>query len=252
MPSIFSYIILTIFCLWLFLLVCFLCRYSFTRCVHVDEEDGRVVFYFHNWQNLQERGIESLITKEAKDHSQLQDIEMCIVCDEESSSGNRTQSLESQNILENYSRQNSALFQHCAICLEAFTVGEEVSWSKILLDCNHTYHRGCIREWLSCSPVCPCCRTSFIHRKDLTANVCLFGGKAAKTRWNKKREKIVSRRAQGEFCTMHGLKFPPNNEIDAVLHSIEITEEKESSVLPHVTSSTLVGQSGTADSRYEV
>ena len=172
-----------------------------------------------------------------------------VVCDEEASE-NRSRSIESsQNILANNSGPNNSLFQHCAICLEAFAVGEEVSWSKILLDCDHTYHKGCIIEWLVYSPGCPCCRKNFIHPNDLTVNnVCLFGAKAAKSKWNKRREKIIAKRAQGDFCLLHGLKFPSkeieerdstNNEIGSAVSVIESEEEGKSKV----------GQNCTSDSR---
>jgi len=34
----------------------------------------------------------------------------------------------------------------CSICLTAFSVGDEVSWSA--LDCDHVFHQECIAEWL--------------------------------------------------------------------------------------------------------
>ena len=139
------------------------------------------------------------------------DGEMCTLCVDESGV-HRRQSFQSQE--SGSSGRDSSLFQHCAICLEAFNVGEEVSWSKILMDCNHTYHRACITEWLYQSPGCPCCRTSFIHPNDLTVNCCFFGARASKARWYKKRDKIISKRSHGEFCIVHGLMFPSDELSD--------------------------------------
>jgi len=139
------------------------------------------------------------------------DGEMCTLCVDESGV-HRRQSFQSQE--SGSSGRDSSLFQHCAICLEAFNVGEEVSWSKILMDCNHTYHRACITEWLYRSPGCPCCRTSFIHPNDLTVNCCFFGAKASKARWYKKRDKIISKRSRGEFCIVHGLMIPSDELSD--------------------------------------
>jgi len=170
------------------------------------------VIYCQNRKKVQEYAAVSLVVKQAKDHSQMLDAEMCTICGDESSV-HRRQSLHSQES-DGSSGRDSSLFQHCAICLEAFRVGEEVSWSKILMDCNHTYHSACIREWLYRSPGCPCCRTSFIHPNDLTVNCCFFGAKASKSRWYEKRDKIISKRSRGEFCIVHGLMIPSDELSD--------------------------------------
>ena len=46
----------------------------------------------------------------------------------------------------------------CTICLEAFQVGDSVSWSTDPT-CGHVFHHSCIREWLLRRVACPCCRT---------------------------------------------------------------------------------------------
>jgi Ring finger domain len=46
----------------------------------------------------------------------------------------------------------------CTICLEAFQVGDNVSWSTDPT-CGHVFHHSCIREWLLRRVACPCCRT---------------------------------------------------------------------------------------------
>eukprot|EP00934_Nitzschia_sp_Nitz4_P007991 Nitzschia sp. Nitz4//scaffold108_size72880//21399//22877//NITZ4_005810-RA/size72880-processed-gene-0.49-mRNA-1//-1//CDS//3329532654//7981//frame0 len=45
----------------------------------------------------------------------------------------------------------------CSICLEAFHVGDKVSWSTDSR-CCHVFHHDCIREWLLRRIHCPCCR----------------------------------------------------------------------------------------------
>jgi hypothetical protein len=109
------------------------------------------------------------------------------------------------------SGQISSDFQRCVICQEAYVVGEEVSWSKILLDCNHAYHPACIKEWLMRNAGCPCCRASFIHPNDLKVHFC-FGAKSAKAKWTERKNQIIGRRTQGEFCIEHGLIFPSEEE----------------------------------------
>lgn len=42
----------------------------------------------------------------------------------------------------------------CAICLEGFQDGEEVS----VLPCSHGFHPHCITKWLRRSNMCPLCR----------------------------------------------------------------------------------------------
>ena len=42
----------------------------------------------------------------------------------------------------------------CMVCLCDFEDGEECR----RLPCNHTFHKSCVEEWLSRSPVCPICK----------------------------------------------------------------------------------------------
>nr|CAB3490916.1 unnamed protein product [Digitaria exilis] len=42
----------------------------------------------------------------------------------------------------------------CAICLEDFEFGDRLS----LMPCSHTFHVGCLAEWLAIRRLCPCCR----------------------------------------------------------------------------------------------
>lgn len=52
----------------------------------------------------------------------------------------------------------------CVICLEAFRVGDTVSWSKDI-SCLHVFHHDCILQWLE-NPKhddCPSCRYSIVN-----------------------------------------------------------------------------------------
>jgi hypothetical protein len=42
----------------------------------------------------------------------------------------------------------------CAICIEAFTSTK----TNTTLQCNHTFHTDCIKEWLEKELTCPICR----------------------------------------------------------------------------------------------
>ena len=75
----------------------------------------------------------------------------------------------------------------CSICLNPYTVGDNVSWSA--LDCSHAFHQTCIVEWLmtlgkkannrggttvvrqndlcTFKMVCPICRQDFIPRREV-------------------------------------------------------------------------------------
>ncbi|KAK6943456.1 Zinc finger, RING-type [Dillenia turbinata] len=45
----------------------------------------------------------------------------------------------------------------CSICLSVFEEGEKV---KVLPQCRHAFHSGCVDKWLSSHPSCPFCRSS--------------------------------------------------------------------------------------------
>lgn len=46
----------------------------------------------------------------------------------------------------------------CAICLEKYMSGDEVSSSR---QCCHMFHKECITEWLLRKDCCPYCRLQF-------------------------------------------------------------------------------------------
>ncbi|XP_068340275.1 RING-H2 finger protein ATL51-like [Pyrus communis] len=50
----------------------------------------------------------------------------------------------------------------CAVCLCEFTDGEEI---RLLPECAHLFHVGCIDMWLSSHSNCPLCRTDIIPRR---------------------------------------------------------------------------------------
>ena len=52
----------------------------------------------------------------------------------------------------------------CTICLAAYQVGNVVVRSSNA-SCQHLFHQECIASWLMTrqSPLCPCCRQTFIH-----------------------------------------------------------------------------------------
>lgn len=51
----------------------------------------------------------------------------------------------------------------CAICLETFKDGDEIS-SSHNNDCNHGFHRECIFEWLLKHDDCPFCRRMYLRK----------------------------------------------------------------------------------------
>eukprot|EP00978_Attheya_sp_CCMP212_P000355 scaffold732_cov48-Attheya_sp.AAC.6 len=50
----------------------------------------------------------------------------------------------------------------CSICLEAFQVGDKISWSENI-KCKHVFHHECIVHWLIKHERCPCCRKNMLN-----------------------------------------------------------------------------------------
>ncbi|KAK1270084.1 RING-H2 finger protein ATL74 [Acorus gramineus] len=50
----------------------------------------------------------------------------------------------------------------CPICLGEFKEGEKV---RVLPECNHGFHVGCIDTWLVSRSSCPTCRHSLVEKK---------------------------------------------------------------------------------------
>ena len=80
----------------------------------------------------------------------------------------------------------------CNICLEAFKVGQKVSWSKE--GCQHVFHYDCILPWAILGHVrCPVCRDVYWHREN--RGLC---------RRRKESESAIETRKK-TFCVVHGL-----------------------------------------------
>jgi hypothetical protein len=75
-----------------------------------------------------------------------------VVFDEET-----TATLKLPNDLANGDRSVPAA---CAICLNAYEIGDRVTWSS-MPNCQHAFHRDCIITWLASKSECPCCRQEF-------------------------------------------------------------------------------------------
>nr|XP_009620555.1 RING-H2 finger protein ATL80-like [Nicotiana tomentosiformis] len=54
-----------------------------------------------------------------------------------------------------YTLERSREFSECAICLTEFAIGDEI---KVLPQCGHGFHVGCIDTWLGSHSSCPSCR----------------------------------------------------------------------------------------------
>jgi len=51
--------------------------------------------------------------------------------------------------------------QECNICMEAFKVGDVISFSPAE-GCYHVFHHNCLRRWLLRKTDCPCCRVTML------------------------------------------------------------------------------------------
>jgi len=51
----------------------------------------------------------------------------------------------------------------CPTCLEEYTDDNP----KIMTECNHHYHLGCIYEWMERSDRCPVCSKRMVFHEDL-------------------------------------------------------------------------------------
>ncbi|KAK2988202.1 hypothetical protein RJ640_020684 [Escallonia rubra] len=54
-----------------------------------------------------------------------------------------------------FSENDAGKFSDCAICLAEFMVGDEI---RVLPQCGHGFHVGCIDTWLGSHSSCPSCR----------------------------------------------------------------------------------------------
>lgn len=65
--------------------------------------------------------------------------------------------LEKLPCFEYITKDTAASPVDCAVCLEAFRVGEKC---RLLPICKHSFHADCVDAWLLQTPFCPMCRTS--------------------------------------------------------------------------------------------
>lgn len=49
--------------------------------------------------------------------------------------------------------------KECPICFESFALANRI---KVLGECRHEYHEGCINKWLEEEQVCPVCKSSVL------------------------------------------------------------------------------------------
>ncbi|XP_050236920.1 RING-H2 finger protein ATL39 [Mercurialis annua] len=52
-------------------------------------------------------------------------------------------------------RENTAAKDECVICLKDFKEGDEC---RVLIRCNHIFHKACIDRWTVSDAHCPICR----------------------------------------------------------------------------------------------
>ena len=53
----------------------------------------------------------------------------------------------------------------CAICLDSYSIGDEIAWSHNDL-CHHAFHLECIVDWLMKHDECPMCRLNYLNLGD--------------------------------------------------------------------------------------
>jgi Ring finger domain len=63
--------------------------------------------------------------------------------------------------LSNVSGESEQVIPSCAICLDPFTVGQDICISQND-HCPHQFHLACAFEWLLKSQECPCCRRDYL------------------------------------------------------------------------------------------
>ena len=56
--------------------------------------------------------------------------------------------------LDNAAAVDDLKEQTCNICLEEFSLGQEMR----KLDCSHCFHKGCVDRWLATVASCPVCK----------------------------------------------------------------------------------------------
>ncbi|KAH9313538.1 hypothetical protein KI387_022165, partial [Taxus chinensis] len=68
--------------------------------------------------------------------------------------------LDQSTAIDSFSRRHKLPHSQdtcCSICLAEYKFGENL---RLLPDCGHCFHAGCIDAWLRLNPSCPVCRTA--------------------------------------------------------------------------------------------
>ncbi|KAL3639835.1 hypothetical protein CASFOL_014803 [Castilleja foliolosa] len=68
-------------------------------------------------------------------------------------------SLPKQTVGEDELADQAEKHSECAICLAEFAAGDEI---RVLPQCGHSFHVGCIDTWLKSHSSCPSCRAILV------------------------------------------------------------------------------------------
>ncbi|GLJ39077.1 hypothetical protein SUGI_0796560 [Cryptomeria japonica] len=103
-----------------------------------------------------------------------------------------------------YSKPAGRVELDCPICLSDFADGEKI---RVLPECNHSFHRQCIDQWLLSHSSCPTCRRSLVdfvaEKSTVAALLCSY--------------------QQGHEC-------PHNGSIRIIIHRAREEDEEEEQI----------------------
>lgn len=88
--------------------------------------------------------------------------ELSVDYDDLENDGSSLSRIGGEMIQPNETSVHSSAVPCCAICLDKFDVGDDISSSMDTTKCHHEYHTLCITEWLMKHPNCPYCRRNYI------------------------------------------------------------------------------------------
>lgn len=178
-------------------------------CIDCNE-DGEVVVLKLGFGARKRMIRNSLVTKSVQDHADLNPVicERALRSRDLHATSNRSTVSTKPDYID-----SDCNAQRCAICLDAFEIGENASWAKNTMYCNHAFHTSCIKHWLSRKRTCPVCRYGIILRQDQyvrcnTWSDWCFGRRPRVLYYKKHRELMSKCRESGQYCMGHGLVFP--------------------------------------------